>query len=683
MKKYISLFLAFGIVMQSMIVSMADGGGWKITTNGTVNIDAAKYFASLATDAGKEYMFSGDNSLYIEYPGNTKLETEYIEIENELSGAIEEGEAYTLKYYIKGSRNSKYQEAILGDKILVTFDNISKTKIEKADCPSGQTAWYECAYTFTAESDADKFKFRFYGGTNNAAIDDVSLVKDGSDENLITNGGFEEAVSEEEYVEEEFDRTPYAPENLIATPATSASELILNWRNPEASTLTKVSLYDITGGKNELLSDSIETTKSKIVYYLIDGLTSGETYQYKLVFSFSDKGDFAYYLCGTPSNKTTAGVGKWTLGRTNSNDVNYCPGEVVIDSEVARSGNSSLRMRANIDRNVKELKSNIYISALFSTKMEVGSKYHVSFWVKGEEVKRAPTITMQWTVFDGREREYPELVGDEYDWKQVVLTYTYTEKSNFYFIYDGECKNLWIDDVEIYKTDEDGNVPEDAENLVSEGGFEGIISETVATVSDLTAIPESDGLVLDWNLSEESCEYVEIYEKYYGKDIYIGKAVKDEQIKLTNLIKGREYTFSVVPVNKDNVRGVPQEVIATTILPDYEIGEVILKSEGAVVDRLMGAGTYSVTFSVKNNVFEDGMNVEQFVAVFDENNVLWGIFSTEKKISKTGHGKPFTNISTSFTIPGDNYTAEYFVYDDRETLNIIGEENPHKVYTHN
>lgn len=681
MKKILSLFITFGILLQSMAVCMAKNEGWKITANGTVNTDETKYFAKLATDAGEEYKFSGENSLYIEYPGNIKVENEYLEIENGLSDRTETGETYVLKFYIKGSRNSKYQEILLGDNVIATFDSITKTKLDKVDCPSGQTGWYECVFKFTAGVESDKFKFRFYGGTNNAAIDDVALVKDGNEENLITNGGFEEVLSEEEYVEEEFDRTPYAPVNMMATPCTSASELVLNWKNPDSSTLTKVSVYDITNGKNELLSDSIDATKSKFVYYTVGGLTSGEVYQYKVIFSFSDKGDFTYYLCGTPSNKTTVNIGKWALNRTNSNDVNYCPGDVVIDSEVSRSGKASLRMRANIDRTIPEFKSNIYLGALFSTKMEVGSKYQVSFWVKGEEVKRAPTVTMQWAVFDGREREYPEFVGDEYDWKQIILTYTYTEKSNFYFIYDGICKNLWIDDVEIYKMDEDGNVPEGAENLVTEGDFEGIVNESVATVSDFTATPENDGLVLDWDISEESCEYVELYEKYYDKYIYSGTLAKDSQVKLTNLIKGREYTFSVVPVNSDNVKGNPQEITATTILPDYEVGEVVLKNEGSVVDDLIGAGTYSLTFSVKNNTIEGGMNVEQFVAVFDKNNVLWGIFSTEKKVGKTGHGKPYTNISTTFTVPGDDYIVEYFVFDDRETLNIIGEENPHKVYT--
>ena len=677
MKRYCSFFLVLCLMFQCVAVSYASTQGWSVTLNGTVNTDTETYFAKLAIDAAKEYKYSGDNSLYLEYPGTTKSETEYMEIKNTLADSTEVGESYTLKFYIKGSRNSEYQEAVLGNTVLENFKNISKTKMNNA--PSGQTGWYECVYDFTAGSEENVFMFRIYGGTNNAAIDDVSLVKSGTTDNLIVNAGFEDGLAEEEYVEEEYDRTPYTPVSMMASP--NASQLTLSWVNPSATTLKKVSVYDITNGKNEPVQGNFGTTPSAIVYHNITGLTDGESYQYKIVFNFSDKGDFVYYLCGTPSGKVTVNVGKWSLMRNNSTNVAYCPGEVVIDNEVAHTGKASLRMRANIDRSVKELQSNIYIGALFATKLEVGDKYSVSFWIKGERIDRAPTLTMQWAVMDGRDREYPELKGDEYDWKQVNLEYTYTEKSNFYFIYDGYCKNLWLDDIEIYKLNEDGTKAEGAENLVSEGGFEDITSETVGTISDLTATPKPGGLDLEWKMSDEPCKEIEVYEKYYGKDIYIGTVVKDSKISLTNLIQGREYTYKLVPVNNDNVKGTPVEVTGTTILPDYEIGNVVLKSGDSEIKKLSGAGDYTITFSVKNNVFEDGMNVEQFVAVFDKDNVLWDIFSTKKKINKTGQGKPYTNISTSFTVPGDDYTVEYFVFDDRTTLNIIGEENPHKVYT--
>jgi len=664
-------------MLQSMCIALASGEGWSIKLNGTVNTDTEKYFAKLATEAGETFKFSGDDALYIKYPGTNKTATENLEIKNKLAEPTEAGESYTLKFYIIGSRTSEYQEAVLGSTVLVNFKNITKTKVNAADAPSGQNGWYEYSYTFTAATAENEFMFRFYGGTSGAIIDDVSLIKDGTEDNLITKGGFEEALEEEEEVETEYDQTPYTPVNIIASPSTTG--VVLSWKNPEAKTLSKISVYDITDGKNELLADNIGTTASKIIYHQVDGFASGEDYQLKLVFTFSDKGDFAYYIKGAASTKTTENAGEWQIDRTRKDGVDYCPIDFSIDTTEKKSGEASLNIQANLDRTVQELKASIYLNARLASRMEVGKTYQVSFWIKGEEVSTAPQITMQWIEFDDHVRAFDELKGT-YDWTEVKVKYTYTEKSSFYFVYDGYCKNMWLDDVEIYELDEEGNVSEGAENLVPAGGFEDIAKNEVAKISNLKAIPTPGGLDLNWNISDESCKYVEIYEKYYDKYLYRGTAIKDSKISLTNLVQGKEYTFSLVPVNNDNIKGIPQEVTATTILPEYEIGKVILKCEGEEVETLKGAGEYTVTFSVKNNVFEDGMNVEQFVAVFDENNVLWKIVSTKKTISKTGHRKPYTNITTSFTVPEDNYTAEYFVFDDRSTMNIIGEENPHKVF---
>lgn len=685
MKKIYAILTAMIMLLQSVAICAAeDEAGWTVGLKGSVNTDDSKYFAMRSTEASQEYRYDGDDALFVKYPGSTKTDTEYLTVTNVMNASTVAGEEYTLTFYIKGAKNSPYQEILLGDEVLTTFKAISGSMTKMTSAPSGQTNWYEAIYTFTAKSAENKLSFRFYGGTSSAAIDNVSLVKVGTENDLVENGGFEDAFSEAEgEPDAEFDQTPYTPQAIMAS--ANESTVILNWTNPSSDKLTRISVYDITDGEETLLADDLDTTKSKAVFYKVSGLTMGENYQFKVVFSFSDKGDFVYYLCGSPSSASSADYGAWGLNWVKIGDAGYCPAEINIDSEVSHSGKASIHMKSNIDRtNHTEFVSNIYTAPNTNVDMEIGKTYQVSFWAKGENVTGKPEVHVTWVSFDGRPNNiYTELCGT-YDWKKFTNTYTYKEsgKNNLRFCIADPTGDLWIDDVEVYELGADGKVVPDAVNLVTNGDIEGLTNDKAGEITGLSATAEVGAINLSWNAPSDNYQKAEIYEKYFDKYLYRGTIAKNaESIKLSNLKNGAEYTYRLVPVNADNVKGEPVEVTATVEMPNYETGEVILKKSGTTVKRLSGEGKYTVSFSVKNNLFEDGMPVEQFVAVYDESNVLYKVFSTQKTIKKTGVNKAYSTISTAFDIPGDNYTAEFFVFDGRNTLNIVGEPNPHKVFT--
>ena len=111
------------------------------------------------------------------------------------------------------------------------------------------------------------------------------------------------------------------------------------------------------------------------------------------------------------------------------------------------------------------------------------------------------------------------------------------------------------------------------------------------------------------------------------------------------------------------------------------VKEVVLKKNGQRIDTLDGQGDYSVTLILDNYAINTELDVEQLVAIYDEDGVLYGtVHSTATSIEKATADGAFTKIETSFTLPAGNYTVEYFVFDGRDTLNIIGSPNPHRIF---
>ena len=111
------------------------------------------------------------------------------------------------------------------------------------------------------------------------------------------------------------------------------------------------------------------------------------------------------------------------------------------------------------------------------------------------------------------------------------------------------------------------------------------------------------------------------------------------------------------------------------------VKEVVLKKNGQRMDNLSGQGNYNVTLVVDNYAVENKLDVEQFVAIYDEDGVLYDkVYSTDATIEKATANGAFSKIETSFVLPEGNFTVEYFVFDGRDTLNIVGTPNPHKIF---
>lgn len=649
----IFLIQGFGCVS----VNAGSVEGWTISYHGSQNSDRTRFYAEL-TD---KYKYNGEKSMQIRYPAADKTEEDYVEIKNPLKSVMQTGR-YTLKFYNKGSE-SPFTEIYAGAQKKITFAEMTKTA---AEAPSGEKSWSEYSITFDYTQQEESFlSFRFYSRVTSEVIDDVSLTAEGSDKNLVCDSGFEEFY--EDIPEEEYDREDYRPRCLMLSPADGA--IILNWRNPASAELDGVKIYDITGGKEKLLSDSESKTPSETVWYKISDLINDEKYQYKIVFSFKTKPDSIYFMGGSPSSGGDYSIGSWNVHAQKSGAAGYCPGEIVLDRGEGHESNTSVRFTANIDRTIDEFKSNIYVNLTRVMNMETGKKYRFSFWIKRRNVQRDMQAHMSWKPFDNQGLSFSDMQGTK-DWEYREYDYTFDEKNTLVFLMDGMCEAFWIDDINCYELDENGSVTEN--NLISDGDFEKIASETVGEITQVEGKSSARSAEITWQLPKKNYAGAYIYQKVFDEYEYRGILASDvSSVSVEGLEIDKEYNFKIVPFNSEGYEGEAAEISITTLIPDFEISDIQLYKDGSAVSGISGAGEYSVSVPVKNYVFEDGFGYEQLVAVY-KGDILEKLYSTAPIIEKKGINAPFTKTVTEFSIPeGEGFNVQVFILDSRKDLNVL------------
>lgn len=662
--KFQTMILAFIIFVHGFVgisTFAAAEDGWSIRYYGdAATADRTVYFAEFS----ESYKFSGDRALFIKYNVSAASynEQNYIEVKNPLTSKMQTGK-YTLTFYNKGA-TSPTTKISIGDQMIYTFADFTK---KAAIAPSGESSWTEYSITFDyVAQDVDFLSFRFYSTTASEAIDNVSIVKENTSTNLVCDPSFEDFV--EEIPKDEYDTTDYQPKCFFLSPGNG--ELILTWRNPAATELKSVKVYDITDGKEVLVTGSISKTPSAIVWHRINGLINGNYYQYKIVFSFNTKPDSIYFLGGSPSENWSYSIGTWNVTLVNSGPAGFCPAEWVLDHTTTHSGKSSLRFTTNIDRDkVDNFKSNIYIRADRGINMTVGKKYRISYWTKSQDVQRAVQMHMNWEPFDDQELSFSDLKGTS-DWNYREYVYTCNSQKTLVILMDGMCEGIWFDDLACYELDNEGNPT--GNNLIADGDFEALATTAVEKPTSVKGVGTPGGVKLSWNIPSKNYNGMKIYQKIFDKYEYRGTiAANVSELNINNLEMAEEYSYKLIPQNAAQYEGTEIELNIVTLLPDYEISKPTLYKGSTAVTALSGAGSYAVSVPVRNNTYEDGFNYEQIVAVY-QGNTLVKLYSDKQSVAKKGKNATFTKTNTEFTIPdGEGYSVRLYIFDSRTNLNLL------------
>lgn len=656
MKKIKTLILSSVVAVQSMGILPAQAieieNAWTISHYGAFADDTGKYSAEI-TDTS---VYDGSKALYVKCPESQKNEENYIEITNTLKETLTE-ETYTLKFYAKKSNKSVHGEVFVGD---MSF-SVSDMTEQSVEAPYDGSTWKEYSITFDYTGDSqNKLGFRFFEKIQSYAIDNVSLTKTGASANFVGDEGFEdyfEGLSQEVY-----DRTGYVPTNVKDYPGNN--QIVLMWTNPTSEDLSDVKLYEMTDGGDTLVTDELSVTAGGAVSYSVTGLADKTSHQYKIVFSFTGKADTVWYVGSKADATKEFSIGSWTMYRHYNNDVGVAKGSVEVDESESYSGNASVKFVCDMPT----IQPNVFIRLNQNLNMTSGKKYKVSFWAKGDNVTFLKAYP-EGAKYDNSEEKVPGFAGDV-DWTHYEYEYTYAGKRNIMFIVEQQADAIWIDDVECYELDDEGNPT--GTNLVYDSGFEGIKSSVTTKVSDLTAESELDTMTLSWKIPSGDYAGANIYQKVFDEYEYRGTLNKDiSELKIGGLDMGSEYSFRIAALNSSGVEGEAQEITAKVEVPDYIINQPILKKDGEVVFEISGAGNYRVTIPGKNNGFENGFEFEQLVAVYNGKR-MEKLYSSKINVPQKHPYASYTENVCEFTISEDgDYSVEVYVIDARGNLNLF------------
>lgn len=677
MKKLHIIFLALMIALQSIAIpAFADAAAeaWTVSTVGT--------FGNAPT-AEKTTVYKYDGSYSMRIVNNNKSATDhYIEVKNTLSAEVEEG-TYTLEFYAIKDTNAKEPQVVIGETIIECTD-ITPTS---AEAPSGDKGWKKYTKTFEYTGDAtSELMFRMYKKAPFYCIDNVSLIKDGTATNLVTNADFEASVVTPDpepdptpTPDPDPDPTPtpdpdpeptptpdpgsgavtkdFQPTKVMLSPGDGTSYFVLNWYNPKKSGLEKVSVYDITNGGETLLTDELSTTASEYVYYKAAGLTVNSNHTYKLVFKFADM-EYEHYVGGAlvhQVNKTKVGS-SWGTAFQTSGASKYVPGEIYIDDTVSHSGKSSVKIVSNMNK----WEDNRYFALTKDLPIESGKRYLISFYQKGEKVAGNIAWHMSWSSFESKKN----IGTGTFDWQKVEGIYSKGEKQKMYIIFETSVDAMWLDDFECYEVDESNNKVTGI-NLFENGGFENLFTSETAELAEVNAEAKVGGVEFTWNKPSSNYNGVKLYRDYNGEKICIGTLDSTfTSLKLDNLEQDEEYTFTFVPLNSDYREGEPNEVTVRTLIPDYVVENATLSKGGSAVTSLSGAGTYTAEVKAINNTVSEGLKCEVIAALYKD-GALTKVFSKAETLAvERKKAKP---VSVSVSVPeGDGYTLKVFTVNTRE-----------------
>jgi len=671
-KTAMAISLVFIFCLSGMNFAVAEDGDWNIEFVGTDKPEGEKYYTEYSMDT----KYEGSYSLNVVYPEKEKAGN-YLEISTTVPGTLESGE-YEFKFYMNkengGCSNNTSKVQIAGKSVL--FKDFNTANIDVANVPSGEDNWICFSTNITLEETENaSLKFVFVGPVVGCYIDEVSLGINGG-ENLLACGGFEKVVEKNEvYIPD-----VYTPTNIMTVPTTEGG-LALSWRNPECETVQNIMLYNITD--NMLLSDDFSRNSKEINEYIIEGLSTDKKYMFKIIYQYSDIPDMEYFISGEAIGAKVSHelgtIGSWKIANFHENDTHpYSFHTALVDTKESYEKGASLKLVSN---------SNGYLPGVYSTltvpvSLIEGEDYQLRFNIKSENTLRNLRIKFPgaeyFTYGVEGDNSYISNTKDTYDWKEIILKKENVGSAitSMYFIQDGPSDGIWIDNIELKLLDENGEPIGD--NLIENGGFEGLISEKAGALVDLK-VTEKDGKVnFEWESAGE-VDKVRIYQQVGENWAFRGEVFESFlAVDFTDLKYQTDYTFKFVPINSDGFEGTEKLISFKTTAPDYLIDEPILYKGGKVSDGILPGEDYTVRTSVKNNVYTDGMEYEFVVGVFKD-DMLYELKSVKKIIDCIPANSTKTPVNLSVSIPPEEAEYSIKVYHINSTSEW-GVLTPHKTF---
>lgn len=521
-------------------------------------------------------------------------------------------------------------------------------------------------------------------------IDEISLKRDGSDEELLVNGSFENNN----------DTITYSEKAVVAdTAVATLGKVALTWKNPSKA-LKSVKLYEITDGNETLVEGFTENLTAG--YKNSVDLTYEDRVRryYKVVNTFTDDEVSEFILSADTSVKQRdyTLVDGWTA--KDNGEYGYINKTVAnIDTSIKRNGNSSLHIRSGRSSYANNRKLDIFQTLPALDSHVATGYYKMSMWVKKNNSDSFFTrINNQafpgWKA-DGTNNnfyliqlsannttaythgwQYFEYVFSPSVNTELGLT-TWTEGAAFNWAISqfDSADDVWVDDVTFIKCDANGKALDGATNLVTNGGFE--LAEDFAVEgfsADDVTLEGADGQITVSYPEITAGEKVNIYfTDENGIKEFKGSLYEDKQgFTFKNLVNKKDYTITVAKA--DAVTGVEQEeaVVKTCapVPPAVVIGEYVLSDAEGVKENAKTPGTYSVTLNVKNNMVDDGYTAYLIYALYNSDNEMIDFDYDNNNGQAISVDNEYTYALSNITV-GEGETLKVFFWDGFTKINPI------------
>ncbi|MBR5152945.1 MAG: hypothetical protein IKW60_05425 [Clostridia bacterium] len=611
---------------------------------------------------------SGENSMYVEFTGVTTAETTMYAQNTEMYyPADSAGKTYTVEFYVKNKGTAIPRIAVMSNNDYNIRPRVAgcgiwangslDMTIGAADANGWQKVSYSALQGPSANisNDTDHyFWFMFHVGkiTDKHAfyIDDVVLYDndDPNKTNLISNGDFESVRVE---------RTAYEPKNMMITNQRTTGDAtvynqVISWRNPVSPALRQVSLYDVTGKTEVLLSNTIATEADAVVNHKVDVTSSadGTKKLYKAVFAFED-GEKREIVLGEKVSKPDNGsnsykIGNWGFYGAYWNAPGNPPVDVVVDEAVYRTAAPSIKLRSNIVAAKAGYNSELHLYT--PEKLTAGKTYRFTMYIKGNNAGYSAIRVGEF----GNEisgKLFATNASKNYtEWKKITCDYTPTADTNYgvNIITEYGVEDLWIDDVSFYLVDENGQ--ETGENLFgTAGSADDIEQPDEVTKTEITNGNEKARIA--W-LAGADANYISVYD---GNNLRALVPADYGYVDVVGLTNGETYAYTVKTMSTSRRESANGVVVVLTPEPEkLAISEYAITKNGTIV---------TVSTNVKNNAMGSGVTAELILAVYDGQTMKQAVSSTMKAVPQSGYYDPATPLTATINVP-NGYVLRAFLW---------------------
>lgn len=576
----------------------------------------------------------------------------------------------------------------------LTFSSNNTTKVTRTTTirETGSGAYRTTAPSATVIDNFFTIKFNkpFSAIPNTATaaiyIDDISLTRDGSDENLLVNGSFEN---------NNIQNPVYGKKAVVADTAVGTKgNVALTWKNP-SEPLKSVALYDITDGTETAVDGFTQNLTAGAKNSVDLTNVAKERRYYKVVNTFTDGtvSEFILSADASEGSREISLINGWTAKDNKENGyINKTVAD--IDTNIKHGGNSSLHIRSgrSVYKDSEKLDVFQTLPALDSH-VTNGGYYKMSMWVKKNNSAAFFTrINNQpfpgWKV-DGSANNFyliqlnKDATAQSHGWQYfeyvfspkndtslgLASSWTADKAFNWTISQFNTADDVWIDDVSFVKCDADGKTLDGAENLITNGGFEFDETERVTgfTESDVTLTPADGEITVSYPAITKG-EKVNIYfTDDDGIKEFKGSLYEDKTaFTFKNLVNKKEYEITVAKASA--VTGVEQEepVVLTSspVPPAVVLGEYVLSNADGIAPDAKTPGIYSIKVNVANNTYDEGYKAVLIYAVYDAENKMIDFNFDEQTIAvDTNKDLEVKDIEIN-----DGYVLKAFLWNGFDTI---------------